>query len=82
MAEVTVKQLAETVGVPAERLLSQMKDAGLPHTAENEMVSEEQKQALLAHLNQVGERFPLCSAEWLREVDGQPAYSLAQGQAS
>ena len=50
MAEVTVKQLAETVGVLAERLLSQMKDAGLPHTAENEMVSEEQKQALLAHL--------------------------------
>ncbi len=50
MAEVTVKQLAQTVGVPVERLLSQMKDAGLPHTADGEAVTEEQKQSLLAHL--------------------------------
>jgi len=50
MAEVTVKQLAETVGAPAERLLQQMKEAGLPHSSADESVTEEQKQALLAHL--------------------------------
>ena len=30
MAQVTVEQLAETVGASVDRLLSQMKDAGLP----------------------------------------------------
>ncbi|MCC5885513.1 MAG: translation initiation factor IF-2 [Gammaproteobacteria bacterium] len=50
MAEVTVKQLAETVGAPAERLLAQMKEAGLPHSSADESVTEDQKQTLLAHL--------------------------------
>ena len=31
MAEVTVSQLAEVVGAPVERLLRQMKEAGLSH---------------------------------------------------
>jgi len=39
------------------------------------------QQQLVALIGQVADRFPLCSAEWLREVDGRPAYSLAQGQA-
>ena len=38
MAQVTVEQLAETVGASVDRLLSQMKDAGLPHTAADEGV--------------------------------------------
>ena len=50
MADVTVKQLAATVGAPVDRLLRQMNEAGLPHTAEEEVVTEEQKQTLLAHL--------------------------------
>lgn len=50
MADVTVKQLASTVGVAVERLLAQMREAGLPHTAEGESVSEEQKQRLLTWL--------------------------------
>ncbi len=50
MAEVTVKQLAETVGAPPDRLLKQMQEAGLPHLSEKEEVSEEQKQTLLAFL--------------------------------
>ena len=33
MAETTVKQLAEAVGTPVDRLLQQMKDAGLPQAA-------------------------------------------------
>jgi translation initiation factor IF-2 len=50
MADVTVKQLAETVGVPVERLLKQMQEAGLPHAGSDESVSEDQKQTLLAYL--------------------------------
>ncbi|WP_428240202.1 translation initiation factor IF-2 [Gynuella sp.] len=50
MAEVTVKELAENVGTPVDRLLGQMKEAGLPHSNETDSVSDEEKQALLAFL--------------------------------
>ncbi|WP_207062360.1 translation initiation factor IF-2 [Motiliproteus sp. SC1-56] len=50
MAEVTVKQLADVVGVPVERLLQQMKDAGLSHSTSGDSVSEDERQALLIHL--------------------------------
>ena len=50
MADVTVKQLADTVGVPVDRLLGQMREAGLTHQAEGEVVSEDEKQTLLAWL--------------------------------
>src|SRR5215471_5707002 len=50
MTHVTVRELAETVGAPIDRLLKQMQEAGLPHTGHEDAVSEEQKQALLAHL--------------------------------
>ncbi len=50
MAQVTVQQLAEVVGASAERLLTQMKEAGLPHSAAEEAVSDEDKQTLLKHL--------------------------------
>jgi translation initiation factor IF-2 len=50
MAQVTVEQLAQTVGAPVDRLLSQMRDAGLPHRDAAEEVSDEDKQTLLAFL--------------------------------
>ncbi len=50
MAQVTVQQLAEVVGASSERLLTQMKEAGLPHTTAEEPVSDEDKQTLLKHL--------------------------------
>jgi translation initiation factor IF-2 len=50
MADVTVKELAETVGAPVDRLLKQMHDAGLPHENGDDAVSEEQKQELLTYL--------------------------------
>ena len=50
MTQVTVKELAETVGTPVERLLQQMKEAGLPHTKVTDAVSDAEKQRLLAHL--------------------------------
>ncbi len=50
MAQVTVQQLAEVVGASVDRLLMQMKEAGLPHSAAEEAVSDEDKQTLLAFL--------------------------------
>lgn len=50
MAEVTVKQLAGVVGIPVERLLSQLQDAGLPFDTPDQLVNEDQKRTLLLHL--------------------------------
>tara|TARA_R110002072_G_scaffold98034_3_gene215872 strand:- start:6865 stop:9483 length:2619 start_codon:yes stop_codon:yes gene_type:complete len=50
MAEITVTQLAETTGTPVDRLLQQLQEAGLPQTAATDLVSEEEKQALLVHM--------------------------------
>lgn len=50
MADVTVKQLATAVGVPVERLLLQLKEAGLSITDEMHTINEEQKKTLLNHL--------------------------------
>jgi len=50
MSEVTVKKLAEDVGAPVERLLKQIQDAGLKQTADTDMVSDTEKQTLLAFL--------------------------------
>ncbi|MFI2813148.1 translation initiation factor IF-2 [Microbulbifer sp. M83] len=50
MAEVTVSELAKSVGATEERLLKQMKDAGLPQTSADAVVSDEEKQVLLNFL--------------------------------
>jgi len=50
MAEVTVSELAKTVGASVDRLLMQMKEAGLSHASAEATVSDEEKQTLLAYL--------------------------------
>ncbi|MDH1008273.1 translation initiation factor IF-2 [Pseudomonas nicosulfuronedens] len=50
MTQVTVKELAKTVDTPVERLLQQMREAGLPHNNAEQVVTDSEKQALLAHL--------------------------------
>ena len=50
MAENTVKEFAEAIGRPVERLLEQMKQAGLTHKKAEEQVSEQDKETLLAFL--------------------------------
>ena len=50
MADVTVKQLAQVVGIPVERLLSQLQEAGLTFADEQQTVTEDQKRILLNHL--------------------------------
>jgi translation initiation factor IF-2 len=50
MTQVTVKELAQVVDTPVERLLLQMREAGLPHTSAEQVVTDNEKQALLVHL--------------------------------
>ena len=50
MADVTVSELAKSVGTSVERILAQMKQAGLSHTTENDPVSADEKQTLLTFL--------------------------------
>ncbi len=50
MTQVTVKELAQEVAAPVERLLQQMREAGLPHTDAGQFVTDSEKQALLTHL--------------------------------
>ena len=53
MAEVTVRQLAEDVGTPVERLLVQLSEAGLPHRDADEAISDGDEAHLLTHLRRL-----------------------------
>jgi len=50
MAEVTVNELAKSIGAPVERLLKQMNEAGLQHKSAEAKVSDDEKQRLLNFL--------------------------------
>ncbi len=50
MADVTVSELAKSVGASVDRLLTQMGQAGLPHKKPGDTVSDEEKQTLLTFL--------------------------------
>lgn len=50
MADVTISELADVVGVSVDKLLSQVKEAGLPHTKVDEQISNEDKNSLLLFL--------------------------------
>ena len=50
MTDQTVNTLAEKVGVPVERLLNQMEEAGLTRRAATDAVSDEERKSLLSHL--------------------------------
>jgi len=52
MSEVTVKQFAEVVGVPPDRLLVQLGEAGLTVSDENATISDNEKTLLLDFLRQ------------------------------
>ena len=50
MAEVTVKQLAEVVGTPIDKLLVQLGEAGVTKSGEADLISDDEKVQLLKHL--------------------------------
>ena len=50
MSKVTVKQLSEVVGAPVDRLLEQLKEAGIDADNADSEITDEQKFKLLDHL--------------------------------
>ena len=50
MSDKTVSQLAEIVKIPLERLLEQLKEAGLSASTPDDFITEDEKMQLLAHL--------------------------------
>ncbi len=50
MAEVTVKQFAEVVGISIDRLMEQLKEAGVKVSDPDAMISDDEKMELLGHL--------------------------------
>ena len=50
MADLSIQDLAKMVGVPVERLLEQIKEAGLPQGAATDKINNEQRSKLLAFL--------------------------------
>ncbi len=52
MSEVTVAQLAKVVGIPADRLMEQLADAGIQAKDPEDTISDEEKSKLLQHLRE------------------------------
>jgi translation initiation factor IF-2 len=52
MSEVTVTQFAETIGVPVERLLGQLQDAGVKAKGADEFIGDDDKIKLLDYLRE------------------------------
>jgi translation initiation factor IF-2 len=50
MSDKTAQELAEVIGIPLDRFLEQLKEAGLSATAADDFITEEEKVKLLAHL--------------------------------
>ncbi|MCK5924703.1 MAG: translation initiation factor IF-2 N-terminal domain-containing protein, partial [Methylococcales bacterium] len=53
MSNQTVQELAEVVKIPLERLLIQLKEAGLKVSGANDLVNEDEKNQLLTHLRKL-----------------------------
>ncbi len=69
MAEVTVKQLADVVGTPVERLLEQIKEAGLKADKSDALISDQDKLQLLDYLrNQHGKSSVAGSTDKSRKI--------------
>jgi len=52
MSEVTVSQLAKVIGIPADRLMEQLADAGIRAKLPDDTISDDEKTILLNHLRQ------------------------------
>lgn len=50
MSDKTIRQLAEVVKIPLEKLLEQLKEAGLSASTPDDVINDDEKMQLLAHL--------------------------------
>ena len=53
MAETTVRELADVVGIPVNRLLAQLGESGLPHTEADQRINDQEKAQLFMHLRRL-----------------------------
>ena len=53
MAETTVRELADVVGIPVNRLLAHLGESGLPHTEADERINDQEKAQLFTHLKRL-----------------------------
>ena len=53
MADTTVRELAEGVGIPVDRLLGQMTESGLAHDRADQQINDADKAQLLSHLRRL-----------------------------
>ena len=53
MAETTVRELADVVGIPVNRLLAHLGESGLPHTEADERINDQEKAQLFTHLRRL-----------------------------
>ncbi len=58
MKDISVKELAKIVGTPEEKILSQMKEAGLNQTLSSDLVTDQDKQVLLDFLKGQQDKAP------------------------
>ena len=63
MAEVTVKQLAQVVKIPVDKLLQQLQEAGVDKGGESDLVSDQEKIQLLTHLQTARSTPPKAAAD-------------------
>ncbi|MCP4283451.1 MAG: translation initiation factor IF-2 [Gammaproteobacteria bacterium] len=52
MSDITVKQLADDVGIPVDLLISQLGEASLPKKGAEDIITEDEKRQLLTHLRE------------------------------
>ena len=53
MADVTVQQFAEVVGISVERLRGQLQQAGLPEKLPEDLINDDEKSQLLGYLRRM-----------------------------
>ena len=53
MAETTVRELADVVGISVNRLLAQLGESGLPHTEADQRINDKEKAQLFTHLRRL-----------------------------
>ena len=68
MSEVTVNQLASDVGIPVDRLLKQLNGAGVVKQSGDDVITEQEKVALLKHLRRSHGKIDKKPADSTRKV--------------
>ena len=69
MADLTVKKLSDVVGTPVNKLLVQMKGAGLGHSSEIDVVTEQDRKVLLDFIRKQSKTTKTISLKTKKEME-------------